>query len=67
VAEQQGFLAKLTGALSEAGADIVTLGTFWGDDIANREIAFKVQGIACDRVEQILTGLGADVVDLRTC
>jgi len=67
VAEQQGFLARLTGALSEAGADIVSLGTFWGDDLANREIAFKVQGIACDRVEQILTGLGADVVDLRTC
>lgn len=67
VPEQQGFLAKLTGALSEAGADIVTLGTFWGDDLASREIAFKVQGVGCDEVEQILSGLGADVVDLRTC
>ena len=66
VPEQQGFLAKLTGALSEAGAAIVTLGTFWGDDLASREIVFKVQGATGDAMEQILAGLGADVVDLRT-
>lgn len=67
VPEQQGFLAKLTRALAEEGADIVTLGTFWGDDLASREIAFKVQGVECGAVEQLLTNLGADVVDLRTC
>ncbi len=67
VPEQQGFLAALTHSLADAGADIVTLGTFWGDDLSNREIAFKVQGIECDTVEQILANLGADVVDLRMC
>jgi acetoin utilization protein AcuB len=67
VPEQRGFLARLTRALSDAGADIITLGTFWGDDLSNREIAFKVQGVECDAVEKVLADLGANVVDLRVC
>jgi len=67
VPERQGFLAQLTGALSAQGADIVTLGTFWGDDLTSREIAFKVQGVECGAVEQVLSDLGANVIDMRTC
>lgn len=67
VPEKQGFLAQLTRALSDQGADIVTLGTFWGDDLTNREIVFKVQGVECTAVEKLLTDLGANVVDVRTC
>jgi len=67
VAEQKGFLARLTRALSDQGADIVTLGTFWGDDLTSREIAFKVQGVECAAVEDLLADLGATIVDLRTC
>lgn len=67
VPEQQGFLARLTRALADQGADIITLGTFWGDDLASREIAFKVQGVDCADVEKLLAGLGADVVDMREC
>ena len=67
VPEQRGLLARLTRALADQGADIVTLGTFWGDDLSNREIAFKVQGIECAAVEKVLADLGADIVDMRTC
>jgi acetoin utilization protein AcuB len=67
VPEQKGFLARLTRALADQGADIVTLGTFWGDDLASREIAFKVQGVECAAVEDLLADLGATIVDMREC
>jgi len=67
VPEQRGFLAQLTRALADAGADIITLGTFWGDDLTTREIAFKVQGIDSSTVEKLLADLGVDIVDMRTC
>lgn len=65
VQEGRGVLAKLTGALADHGADIVTLGTFWGDDPTNREIAFKVQNIERDELEQVLTELDAELIDIR--
>jgi len=65
VEEGRGVLAKLTQSLSNIGADIVTLGTFWGDDPTNREIAFKVQGVEREEVERVLAELGAEIVDIR--
>ena len=63
--EGHGVLARLTGELSKHGANIVTLGTFYGDDPTNREIAFKVQNIDRPTMEKILADLQAEVVDLR--
>ncbi len=63
--EGHGVLARLTGELSNHGANIVTLGTFYGDDPTNREIAFKVQEIDRTTLEQILNDLHAEIVDLR--
>ena len=63
--DSHGVLARLTGELSNHGANIVTLGTFYGDDPTNREIAFKVQDIDRATLEKILTDLQAEVVDLR--
>jgi acetoin utilization protein AcuB len=63
--DKHGMLARLTGALSSHGANIVTLSTFYGDDLTNREIAFKVQDIDRATVEKILADLQAEVVDLR--
>ncbi|MFH1086060.1 MAG: CBS domain-containing protein [Chloroflexota bacterium] len=65
VEEGRGVLAKLTQALAASGANIVSLGTFWGDDPTNREIAFKVQGIVRPAMEKILADIGADVLDIR--
>jgi acetoin utilization protein AcuB len=63
--EGRGVLARLTEALASHGGNIVSLGTFWGDDPTNREIAFKVQGIEKERMEEILHDLDAELVDLR--
>ena len=65
VQERRGVLAGLTRELSSHGADIVTLGTFWGDDPTNREIVFKVQGIKREDLEQIIQDLGAELMDIR--
>ena len=65
VREAHGVLAGLTQRISDHGADFVSLGTFWGDDPTNREIAFKVQGIDRATVEGICRELGAEIVDIR--
>ncbi len=63
--EGRGVLARLTHELAERGANIVALGTFWGDDPTNREIAFKVQNIDRQDLEQILSELDAELLDIR--
>ncbi|MBM3190467.1 MAG: CBS domain-containing protein [Chloroflexi bacterium] len=65
VPEGRGVLARLTQELAAHGANIVSLGTFWGDDPTNREIAFKVQGIEREEMQHILSGIGAELLDVR--
>jgi acetoin utilization protein AcuB len=65
MAESKGALARLTNDLTAHGADIVSLSTFWGDDLSNRTIVFKVQGITQEQVEQIVGEVDAALVDLR--
>ncbi len=65
VPEGKGVLARLTEALAAHGANIVTLGTFFGDDLSNRTIAFKVQGMDEEMMRTVLQEIGADLIDLR--
>jgi len=65
IQEGRGVLARLTQELSARGANIVSLGTFWGDDPTNREIAFKVQNIDRSDLEEILSRLDAELLDIR--
>jgi acetoin utilization protein AcuB len=65
VREQPGFLARLTQELAVRGGDIVTLGTFYGDDPTNRVIVFKVQEIDRPTMEEIIRSLDAELLDIR--
>ena len=65
VPDQRGMLARVTQAIAMLGADIVALGTFWGDDPTNRELVIKMQGISAAEIETIAKDLGAEVVDIR--
>jgi acetoin utilization protein AcuB len=65
VEEGRGVLAQLTQSLASHGANIVALGTFWGDDVTNREIAFKVQNIDQETMQQIVNEVGAELLDIR--
>ena len=61
----KGVLARLTGELSARDANIVSLGTFLGDDPTNAEVAFKVQGIDEQAIRAIIVDLDAELVDMR--
>jgi acetoin utilization protein AcuB len=63
--EVKGALARLTSDLAAHGADIVSLTTFWGEDLSDRAIVFKVQDISREQVEQIIGEVDAILVDIR--
>lgn len=63
--DRPGFLAQLTQEISSRGGNIVTLGTFYGDDPTNREIVFKVQDVERAAIEEIVRKLGAEITDIR--
>lgn len=65
VREERGILARLTQAISSRNADIVSLGTFWGDEPSDRQIAIKVQGITREQMVGIVQSLGAELIDIR--
>jgi len=63
--DRPGFLAQLTQEISSRGGNIVTLGTFYGDDPTNREIVFKVQDVERAAIEEIVRKLDAEITDIR--
>ena len=65
VPDQRGMLAKVAAAITARGADIVALGTFWGDDPTNRALVIKMQGITHEEIEEIADQLEAEIVDIR--
>jgi acetoin utilization protein AcuB len=66
ITEGLGVLARLTSGLAELKADILSLGTFSGDEPNNREIVFKVQGVAREDVEKLVLDLHAEIIDIRS-
>ena len=56
-----GSLAWVTSCVADLGANIHSLGTFWGDSPEDRIIAFRVEGV--DR-EAALEGLKANGIDV---
>ncbi|MHB1357738.1 MAG: CBS domain-containing protein [Anaerolineae bacterium] len=64
--EGVGALAKLTSGLANLKADILALGTFYGDEPNNREIVFKVQGVEKESVEALVQELHAEIIDIRS-
>lgn len=67
VPDQKGMLASITGAIAALGGDIVSLSTFWGEDLTMGVITVKVreQTAARRQLVEAMEGLGLDVVDIR--
>lgn len=67
VPDQRGVLASITGAIANLGGDIISLSTFWGEDLTKGVITVKVrEGTATE--QQLLAameGLKIEVVDVR--
>ena len=65
VPERKGMLASLTGEIARLGGNIVSLGTFLGEDPTNRLIAVKVQDVPKEELLAAMEGIEAKVLDVR--
>jgi acetoin utilization protein AcuB len=62
-----GEIAQLSEAISQAGGNILALGTFAGEDPSNAELVFKVSGPDEATLKSVLEPLSLQVKDIRTC
>jgi acetoin utilization protein AcuB len=67
VPEQPGVLAEITRAIADLGGNIISLGTFLGEDPTNRLITVKVADVPQDKLVAEMEVLALEIVDARTC
>jgi acetoin utilization protein AcuB len=65
VPEQVGILATITREIAEMGGNIVSLGTFLGEDPTNRLITAKVAEVGEDELVSVMEAMGMEIVDVR--
>jgi acetoin utilization protein AcuB len=65
VPEEKGMLASLTGEIAAMGGNILTLGTFMGEDPTNRMVTVKVTDVPSEKLVAIMEALGMEIVDVR--
>jgi len=63
--DRKGNLAKLTQALADRGANIISLGTYGGPTESESLITIKINGVDEPVVREALNQPGVTVVDLR--
>jgi acetoin utilization protein AcuB len=66
VPEQKGELAMITDAISDLGGNIVTLGTFLGEDMSNRILVLKVADVPEEQLVEKMKEIGTRILDVRT-
>jgi acetoin utilization protein AcuB len=67
VPEQPGILAEITRAIADMGGNIISLGTFLGEDPTNRLITVKVADVPEDKLVAEMKTLVLEIEDARTC
>jgi acetoin utilization protein AcuB len=65
VPEEKGILAAITREIAEMGGNIVSLGTFLGEDPTNRLITVKVTEVDKGELVSAMEALGMEIVDVR--
>jgi acetoin utilization protein AcuB len=65
VSKGPGELAKLSEAIYQAGGNIISLGTFYGDSTDTGEITLKVDGVDKDTLVKLVTPLVVSIKDVR--
>ncbi len=65
VPEQPGILAQITSEIAKMGGNIVSLGTFHGEDASTRTITLRVTGVNKSDLIETLEALGMEIVDAR--
>jgi acetoin utilization protein AcuB len=67
VPDEKGMLAKVTGKIAELGGNIVSLGTFLGEDPTNALLTIKVQDVEEKDLVKAMEPLAMKMVDVRMC
>lgn len=65
--EKPGQLEKITHLIAQNGGNFVAFGVFSGEDPTTRIVTLKVEGIAEEKVKELLATLGEKVMDVRVC
>ncbi|MFQ6000088.1 MAG: CBS and ACT domain-containing protein [Anaerolineae bacterium] len=65
VPERKGVLASITGEIAQMGGNIISLGTFLGEDPTNRLITIKVADLREEELVKAMEALGMELVDVR--
>ena len=65
VPEQKGVLAQITGQIAKMGGNIVSLGTFLGEDPTNRLVTVKAAHVPKGELTAAMEALGVEMVDVR--
>ena len=67
VPDEKGVLAKVTSEIADLGGNIVSLGTFLGEDPTNALLTIKVQDVEEEDLVKAMEPLAMEMVDVRMC
>lgn len=62
---QRGELAALTGAVAGLGGNIISLGTFWGEDASTAIVTMKVTDVDKDELVEKIMPYVLEMIDVR--
>ena len=65
VPEAKGVLAELTTEIARLGGNIISLGTFYGEDPSNAKITVKVEDVSQEDLLRALKGIAVEILDVR--
>ena len=65
VPDEKGMLAKVTSEITKLGGDIVSLGTFLGEEPTNVLLTIKVQDVKEEDLVKAMEPLAMKIVDVR--
>lgn len=65
ISEEPGMLAKMTSAIAELGGNIISLGTFPGDDVVSSIVLIKVEDVEKEKLRQSLVPYVKEMLDFR--
>ena len=66
VPDEKGLLCRLTEQIADLNGNIISLGTFLGDNPSNRKITLKVAGVDQDTLVKTIQPIVLEIIDVRS-
>ncbi|HOV38204.1 MAG TPA: CBS domain-containing protein [Spirochaetales bacterium] len=65
ISEEPGQLARVTAAIAEKGGNIISIGTFPGEDVTTGYLLLKVEGVPQKELQNSIRPLVKELIDVR--